>query len=105
EVTSITHISLFDSHYYAIGTKVSNLLGVKAWAQDILYITKIFNQKTSGKFLGAYVFPLEKGLKNKHPVKGLDFASLYPNIIMTYNLLPEKMVSILLEADKLKREN
>ncbi|RGB29430.1 ribonuclease H-like domain-containing protein [Rhizophagus diaphanus] len=30
EVASITHISLFDSHYYAIGTKVSNLLDAEA---------------------------------------------------------------------------
>ena len=66
---------------------------------------KISDQKTSGKFPGAYVFPPEKGLENKHPVTGLDFASLYLNIIMTYNFSPEKMVSILSEVDKLKREN
>ncbi|GES94728.1 DNA polymerase family B-domain-containing protein [Rhizophagus clarus] len=82
EVASIAHISLFNSHYYAIGTK-----------------------KASGKFPGAYVFPPEKGLENKHPVTGLDFRSLYPSIIMTYNLSPEKMVSTLSEVDKLKREN
>src|SRR4051794_40487277 len=96
EVASIAHISLFDSHYYAIGTKVFNLLGAEAWAQDILYTTKISNQKASGKFPGAYVFPPEKGLENKRPVTGLDFASLYPSIIMSYNLSPEKMVSTLL---------
>ncbi|CAI2191885.1 13227_t:CDS:2 [Funneliformis geosporum] len=105
EIASIAYISLFDSHYYAIGTKVSNLLGAEAWTQGILYITKIFNQKISGKFSGAYVFPPEKVLENKHPDTGLDFASLYPSIIMTYNLLPEKIVSTLLKADKLKREN
>ncbi|GES85330.1 DNA polymerase family B-domain-containing protein [Rhizophagus clarus] len=105
EVASIAHISLFDSHYYAIGTKVSNLLGAEAWAQDILYTTKISNQKASGKFPGAYMFPPEKGLENKRPVTGLDFRSLYPSIIMTYNLSLEKMVSTLSEVDKLKREN
>ncbi|GBB94971.1 hypothetical protein RclHR1_24540001 [Rhizophagus clarus] len=68
EVASIAHISLFDSHYYAIEIKVSNLLGAEAWAQDILYTTKISNQKASEKFPGAYVFPLEKGLENKRPV-------------------------------------
>ncbi len=51
------------------------------------------------------MFPLEKGLENKRLVTGLDFASLYPSIIITYNLSPEKMVSTLSEADKLKREN
>ncbi|RGB22625.1 hypothetical protein C1646_775801 [Rhizophagus diaphanus] len=105
EVVSIAHISLFDSHYYAIGTKVFNLLGAEAWAQDILYIMKISNQKASGKFLGAYMFPPEKGLENKRPVTSLDFRSLYPSIIMTCNLSPEKMVSTLSEVYKLKREN
>ena len=51
------------------------------------------------------MFPLEKGLENKHPIMSLDFASLYPSIIMTYNLSPEKMVSTLSEADELEREN
>src|SRR6266480_3660327 len=104
-IIEIAYISLFDMHYYAIGTKVSNLLGAEAWAQNILFTTKISDQKASGKFSGAYVFPPEKGLENKRPVTGLDFASLYPSIIMTYNLLPEKMVSTLSEADELKREN
>ena len=30
EVTSIAYISLFNTHYYAIGMKVSNLLGAEA---------------------------------------------------------------------------
>ena len=29
----------------------------------------------------------------KRPVTGLDFASLYPSLIMTYNLSPEYMIS------------
>ncbi|PKK56609.1 hypothetical protein RhiirC2_799653 [Rhizophagus irregularis] len=79
EVASIAYISLFDTHYYAIGMKVYNLLGAEAWVQDILFSIKISNQKTSGKFPGV--------------------------IIMTYNLLPEKMVSTLSEVDELEREN
>ncbi|RIA85352.1 hypothetical protein C1645_741643 [Glomus cerebriforme] len=85
--------------------KVFNLLGAKAWAYNILYTMKISDQKASGKFPIAYVFPPEKDLENKRPIIGLDFAFLYPSIIMTYNLLPEKMVSTLLKADELKREN
>ncbi|RIA83664.1 hypothetical protein C1645_833451 [Glomus cerebriforme] len=105
EVTSIAYITLFDTHYYAIGKKVCNLLGAEAWVQNILFTMKAFEQKESGKYLGAYVFPPEKGLENKYPVTGLDFAFLYPSIIMNYNLSPEKIVSRLLEADVLKREN
>ena len=105
EVASIAYISLFDTHYYAIGTKVSNLLDAEVWTQNILFTTKISDQKASGKFPGAYVFLPKKGLENKRPITSLDFASLYPSIIMTYNLLPKKMVSTLSEVDELKREN
>ncbi|CAB5350273.1 unnamed protein product [Rhizophagus irregularis] len=66
---------------------------------------KTSDQKASGKFPGAYIFPPVKGLENKRSVTGLDFASLYSSIIMAYNLSPEKMVSTLLEADELQREN
>nr|CAG8581542.1 4718_t:CDS:2 [Entrophospora candida] len=104
EVASIAYVSLFDLHYYAGGMKVCNLLGAKAWKRDIL-ITMIFSKQTeSGKFPGAYVFPPEKGLENKRPVTGLDFASLYPSIIMNYNLSPDKMISKSEEADTLKKE-
>jgi len=30
--------------------------------------------------------------KNQYPISGLDFASLYPSIIMTYNISPEKLI-------------
>ena len=105
EVASITYISLFDTHYYAIGMKVSNLLSAEAWAQNILYTIKISDQKASGKFPGAYVFLPEKDLENKRSVISLDFTSLYPSIIMTYNLSSKKMISTLLKANELKREN
>ncbi|CAI2193197.1 17179_t:CDS:2, partial [Funneliformis geosporum] len=38
----------------------------------------------------AYYFV--RGLENKHPITGLDFASLYPSLIMTYNLSPDKII-------------
>src|SRR6266498_5845714 len=43
-------------------------------------------------FPDAYVFPPIKGLKNRRPVTGLDFASLYSSLIMTYNLSPDKII-------------
>ncbi|CAB5360589.1 unnamed protein product [Rhizophagus irregularis] len=49
-------------------------------------------QTETGKYPGAYVFPPVKGLENRRPVTGLDFASLYPSLIMTYNLSPDKMI-------------
>ncbi|POG60584.1 ribonuclease H-like domain-containing protein [Rhizophagus irregularis DAOM 181602=DAOM 197198] len=50
EVASIAYITLFDTHYYAIRTKVSNLLGAEAWTQDILFSMKTSDQKASGSF-------------------------------------------------------
>nr|CAG8573485.1 6797_t:CDS:2 [Entrophospora candida] len=103
-VASIAYISLFDSHYYAIGMKVRNLLGAEAWKRNIL-VTMIMKKTEKESFPGAYVYPPDKGLEDKRPVTGLDFASLYLSLIMTYNLSPEKMVYTLTEANALKKEN
>src|SRR2546423_8163895 len=105
EVISIAYITLFNTYYYAIRKKVCNLLGAEAWVQNILFTMKVSEQKESGKYLEAYVFPPEKGFENKRLVTSLDFASLYSSIIMNYNVLSEKMVSRLSEANTLKREN
>ncbi|RIA98450.1 hypothetical protein C1645_812709 [Glomus cerebriforme] len=54
--------------------------------RDIL-ISMIQNKELDmGKYPGAYVYPPVKGLENKRPVTGLDFASLYPSVMMTYNI-------------------
>src|SRR6185295_15176120 len=90
EMATIAYVSLFDSHYYAIGMKVRNLLGAEAWTRDILITMITKRNKIKEEFPGAYVFPPIKGLENRRPVTGLDFASLYPSLIMTYNLSPEK---------------
>ena len=41
---------------------------------------------------GSICLPTNKGLENKRPVTGLDFASLYPSLIMIYNLSPDKII-------------
>lgn len=43
-------------------------------------------------------------LETHYPVCGLDFASLYPSLIMTYNLSPEKMVHTLDRALELSEQ-
>ncbi|CAG8851467.1 14918_t:CDS:1, partial [Racocetra persica] len=59
-----------------------------------------------GKYPGAYVFPPKKGIETKRPVTGLDFASLYPSLIMAYNSSPEKIILNKGEADIVqKNEN
>ncbi|CAI2194339.1 250_t:CDS:1, partial [Funneliformis geosporum] len=102
EVASVAFISLYDSHYFAVGMKVRNLLSAGAWQEGILTSTIPCEQTEAGKYPGAYVFPPVKGLENRRPVTGLDFASLYPSLIMTYNLSPDKIILSRERAESLK---
>jgi DNA polymerase elongation subunit (family B) len=148
EVSSLAFVSLYDSHYYAGGMKVCNLLGAYAHKRDILVSMIPKDHPETGKYPGAFVFPPEKGicpnpdrlmaierlresvsnesvsnksLKNNtnlvhevkeainnfahdRPVTGLDFSSLYPSLIMTYNLSPEKIILDYDEAQRWKSE-
>ncbi|CAB5098471.1 unnamed protein product [Rhizophagus irregularis] len=92
EVASIAFLLLFDAHYFAGGMKVCNLLSASAWQRGILTSMISSQQTETGKYPGAYVFPPVKGLENRRPVTGLDFASLYPNLIIIYNLSPDKII-------------
>ena len=49
-------------------------------------------QTETGKFPRAYVFPPIKSLENRRSITGLDFVSLYPNLIITYNLSSDKII-------------
>jgi hypothetical protein len=62
EVSSLAFVSLFDSHFYAGGMKVCNLLGAYAWRRNILVSMIPLEREESGKYPGAYVFPPEKGV-------------------------------------------
>ncbi len=92
EVASIAYVSLFDAHYRANGMKVQNLLDAYAVKRDIVFSTRVCENIEKGKYLGAYVFLPKKGIEMKRPITSLDFASLYPSLIMTYNLSPEKFI-------------
>ncbi|RIB08534.1 hypothetical protein C2G38_2211443 [Gigaspora rosea] len=92
EVSSIAYVSLSDAHYFADGMKVYNLLGAEAWSSNMLCSIIASKNTESGKYPGAYVITPIKGLENKRPITGLDFATLYPSLIMTYNLSPDKII-------------
>ncbi|POG82468.1 hypothetical protein GLOIN_2v1761861 [Rhizophagus irregularis DAOM 181602=DAOM 197198] len=92
EVASIAYVSLFDTHYRANGMKVRNILGAYAFKRDMIFKARIPEKVEKGKYPGANVFPPKKGIETKRPVTGLDFKSLYPSLIMAYNLSPEKFI-------------
>ncbi|RIA82671.1 hypothetical protein C1645_834996 [Glomus cerebriforme] len=84
------------AEYYIIDAlscqRICNLLGVSAWQNRILTSTISIEQTETGKYPDAYIFPPIKGLKNRRSVTSLDFTSLYPNFIITYNLSPDKII-------------
>ncbi|CAI2196885.1 4351_t:CDS:2, partial [Funneliformis geosporum] len=92
KVASIAYVSLFDTHYRANRMKVQNLFRAYAVKRDIVISTKVPENIEKEKYPGVYVFPPKKGIESRRSVTGLDFASLYPSIIMPYNLFPEKFI-------------
>jgi len=45
----------------------------------------------SPQFIKPYIEYTNKN-ENQYPISGLDYSSLYPSIIMTYNISPEKLI-------------
>lgn len=90
-ISALSYTSLADAHYYAGGMKVGNM--VQAFAAKAGYAFSAIppEEREAGKYPGALVLNPHKGLNNTRPVTGLDASSLYPSIIITYNLSPEKM--------------
>src|ERR1044071_10183186 len=65
KVASVAFISLYDSHYFAVGMKVRNLLNAGAWKKRILISTIPCEQTETGKYPGVYVFLPVKDLENR----------------------------------------
>jgi DNA polymerase elongation subunit (family B) len=102
EVGALSFVTLYDCLYYADAARVSNMLAAYACQAGLACSLQGRPPTESGKYPGAYVVPPEQGLEDERPVTGLDFASLYPSIMMTYNLSPEKYVEDAGEAARLR---
>jgi len=94
EFATLAFVNLSDCIFCAGGMKVRNILNAYAAKRNIFCsnISKPYSSKAKDKYPGAYVFHPEKGLENKRPTTGLDFSSLYPNVIITYNICPTTFV-------------
>lgn len=101
EVASLSFTPLAFAIYKADGVKVRNMVAYHAALQG--YSMPMSNSSDDvrthemdvlqryGKYPGAYVPAPKKGI-NVTPVVALDFASLYPSIIMAHNLSPETVI-------------
>ena len=92
EVAAMAHVTVADYFFLANGAKVRNM--AFAWAEryrDTLFSARVSVPTYAGKFPGAHVFYPQKGVHRDRPITGLDFSSLYPSIMMAYNLSLEKI--------------
>ena len=95
ELANLSYAPLADSFYRANGIKVRNLIGAGCYERGFMFSSnsKQPEQPIKYKYMGAWVFEPTKGMQKNIPVVGLDFASLYPSLMMTYNYSPEKIIS------------
>ncbi len=103
EVGAMSYVNLADCHYYADGMKVMNMLIAYAVRRDIMCSNIPNEEIEEGKYPGAKVYHPAKGLENERPVTGLDINSLYPSIIMAFNLSPEKILLTDAQADAARK--
>jgi DNA polymerase elongation subunit (family B) len=94
ELGTSSSTNLYDSIYRADGMRVRNCLGGISKKLGYAFSNGKCHKKDSDKdhYPGAWVFQPRKGLNNTHPVTGMDFESLYPNIMITYNYSPDMIV-------------
>lgn len=86
-----SYLSLSDIMMNADGLKVTNLYKAYAYEQN-----KYFDlQKNHESFRvdGGYVMEPIPGIEKKYPISGLDFQSLYPSIMMQFNMCLSTMVN------------
>lgn len=103
-LAEISFVSLRNSFNRANGVKCRCI--AMANSIDIAFSYVIEHESNNGeKYPGAFVVdPVHKGIYRRRPVSSLDFASLYPSIIRTYNLSPEMIVKDKQEAERLEAQ-
>jgi DNA polymerase delta subunit 1 len=101
EISKLSYTPIRSGFVNANGVKVRNM--VAAFANDLGYSVPMASTsddircrdarllKVFKKYPGAYVPEPHKGA-SMTPVIALDFASLYPSIIMAHNLSPENVL-------------
>jgi DNA polymerase elongation subunit (family B) len=127
ELSNMSYVSLYDSFYRADGMKVRNVIGAYCHKRDIAFSNAKTDKSDTDKdhYPGAWVFVPNRGLHSDgwidvvivhpdgrkelkrvrcRPITGLDFASLYPSLMMAYNLSPDRVVYCKETAEELMRE-
>lgn len=103
ELSTMSCVCLYDAYYRADGMKVRNVIGKYAHKFGIAFSNARANKSLSEKdhYPGAWVCEPERKLNFDDPVSGMDYSSLYPSLMMTYNLSIDMVVYTEVEAKKL----
>lgn len=106
ELSTLAYVSLYDSYYRADGMKVRNLIGNAAHRFGIAFSNSRPDVGDSDRthYPGAWVGIPEKILNREDPVSGVDYNSLYPSLMMCYNLSLDMLVRDRETAAQLERE-
>ncbi|RIA92509.1 hypothetical protein C1645_820651 [Glomus cerebriforme] len=110
EMASVAFISLYDSHYFAIGIKVRNFLSAGAWQEGILTSTIPCEQTEIGKYPGAYVFLLVKDVlawsiehENQAKMKGL-YPKVLEELLIRRNSVKRHLAPLKDKKEELEKE-
>lgn len=89
-----------DTYFRADGAVLMNMMARKAYESG--RCVSVLNKEsdddeddenaTEESFSGAYVVPPKIGLHTDRPITGIDFSSLYPSLMATFNLSPDMVV-------------
>lgn len=91
---NLTRYNACDAWNVSKGTMLINFLALHSFKSRRLFSGKYHkeNSETINKFAGAYVVPPKYGLHNDRPITGVDFSSLYPSLMATFNLSPDMVI-------------
>lgn len=103
ELSTLAYVSLYSSFFRAGGMKVRNLIGAQAHRFGVAFSNARPNRAPVDKdhYPGAWVCNPERRLNFDDPISGIDYSSLYPSLMMTYNISPEKVIHDPAERDRL----
>lgn len=114
-ISNMAYVSLYDAFYRANGMKVCNLIGAYSHKRGIAFSNANSGKSDSEKdhFPGAWVFPPNRGLHSdgkkiingvlvqERPIGGLDVASLYPSLMICYDISTDRTVNTRERAEEL----
>lgn len=93
-LANMARVRVWTAYYQADGMKVQNLIGKYAHKFGYAFNNGRINKSDHDKDHnpGAYVFKPKLGLHRWIPIFAVDASSLYPSIMMEFNLSPDKIV-------------